>query len=508
MNGNPEQHSIHNFSFLATLLSNFSEFYGRTAFFIQGKHYSYHDLKLKVIQIQSQIENEIPESEKYIALAVHDDIETYAAIFAMWFLGKAYVPINGKNPSDRNLEIIKQVDLKFILDSDSNELIDFPLQSINTKSIISESFVQEIICKNAPENDDVYLLFTSGSTGKPKGVRIGMENLNAFIINFYQSFMDIGIDDRFLQLYDLSFDASVRSFCLPLVYGASSYTVPNNVIKYLYAYELMLKYDLSIIAMPPSTLNYLSPFFETIYLPKIKYSLFGGEAFSENLAREWAKCVPDAHIINIYGPTEATINTHFFNWNPKISHKKHYRGVISIGKCFGSNEALIMDKNGKVLGDNEKGELCLGGNQISCGYWKDDEKTKEAFINFQIKGELKRFYRTGDIVFRDKDGDYLFCGRKDSQLQIQGFRVELSEIEKHTRDFLGITNMASLGFTNENGTVAIALFLENNDKIIELKEYLFTKLPSYMIPERILNLKEFPKSAGGKVNKKELLKYL
>jgi amino acid adenylation domain-containing protein len=508
MTDKSDLHMVKDFSFLEILLNNLSKFKDRTAFFIQEKHFSYLDLKKKIIQIQTQIEKEVPESEKYIALAVHDDIETYATIFALWFLGKAYVPLNSKNPPDRNMEIIRQVDMKYMLSSDIQKNKKLPLQLINTKTIDAELFTQEIVHSTRSENDDIYIFFTSGSTGTPKGVSIGIGNLDAFIYNFSQSFNDINKNDRFLQLYDLSFDASVRSFCIPLLYGACIYTVPYDVIKYLYAYELMLKHELSIIAMPPSTLNYLKPFFETIQLPKVKYSFFGAESFPENLAKEWGKCVPNAQIINIYGPTEATINTHFYNWKPEKSVNKQYKGVVSIGRCFGSNKALIIDTQGKVLDNNVKGELCLGGKQISRGYWKDEEKTEEAFFNIQMEGECKRFYKTGDIVFRDADGDYMFCGRKDSQLQIQGFRVELSEIEKHARDFLIGTNIVSIGFTNENETTAIALFIENSDNKDELKEYLFAKLPSYMIPEKIINLNEFPKSAGGKINKKELLKYI
>lgn len=504
----PDLHKAEAFSFLETLLNNFSKFYDRTAFFIQGENYSYRDLKERIIKVQAQIEMEIPASEKYLGLAVHDDIETYATILALWFLGKAFVPLNSKNPLDRNTNIIQQLELNFILDSDKNSVEnELPLQKI-VSSDYRGGIEQEIIFRRASKNDDIYILFTSGSTGIPKGVQIGIKNLDSFVDNFINAGYDFNEDDRFLQIYDLSFDASVHCYTVPLALGASVYTVPQGVIKYLYAYELMMNHHLSFVKMPPSTLLYLKPFFNKINLPHLKYCLLGGEAFPDSLAKDWKRCVPNAQIQNVYGPTETTINTHIYNWDPEISGKKQYKGIVSIGKTFGSNKALIIDEKGKVVGNNIKGELCLGGKQVSRGYWKGEEKTNEAFINILVENEWKRFYKTGDIVFRDADGDYMFCGRKDSQLQIQGFRVELSEVEKHARDFLGGVNIASLGFENEKGTTAIALFVENNDKTMELKEYLFTKLPAYMIPEKIIHLEEFPKSSGGKINKKELLKYI
>jgi acyl-coenzyme A synthetase/AMP-(fatty) acid ligase len=237
--------------------------------------------------------------------------------------------------------------------------------------------------------------------------------------------------------------------------------------------------------------------------------LLGGEAFSSTLAEQWSRCVPNTQIQNVYGPTEATINTHIFSWNSNKNSQKSNNGILSIGKCFGDSFAIIVDQNLKALPDLQKGELCLGGDQISRGYWKDPKKTNDAFFEIELDGRLQRIYRTGDLVYKDEDGDFMFCGRLDSQVQIQGYRVELGEIEKHARDFLDQSNVAVLPIVNTNFVTEIFLFIENAaGKESEMLKYLETKIPSYMLPRNIINIQIFPKSSGGKINRKELEKIL
>ncbi len=529
--------------FLENLLNNFKNFPRRNAFFIKDRFYSYATFENCISVICRQITDTVGPGEKYVGIVTYDDLETYASVYALWFLGKAYVPLNPENPPARNQEIIRQVGIRTLMTSDSatvasvlpatgTSILDTTStprkdhMSDTEKTLSSKdpgagevkttSGIQpgngeagSLLLKDVSKDADAYVLFTSGSTGKPKGVPISRHNLDTYVQSFFGVGYALDESDRFLQIYDLSFDASVRCFTVPLTAGGCIYTVPRDQIKYLYAYKLIQKHQLTFVAMPPSTLSYLQPYFSSINLEHLRYCLLGGEAFSSQLAERWAVCVPNAQIQNVYGPTEFTINSHVYSWNSTSNKVKSSNGIVSIGKCFGDTVAMVAGKDMEPLGDGEKGELCLSGNQQTRGYWKDDDQTSAAFFEREVEGKLRRFYRTGDLVYRDRDGDYMFIGRLDSQVQIQGYRVELSEIEKHAVEFLEGANVAVIPRVNEHHVTELFLFVENTSRSAdEISIHLGKSLPAYMVPGNVINLESFPRSVGGKINRTALKKHL
>jgi len=499
------------FILLDNLLQNFKKFPDKNAFFIGGKYYTYSRFEREIVKIQHSVIKNISQDEKYVGLLTHDDIQTYASIFALWFSGKAFIPLNPMNPCSRNLDIVSQTEINSLISSREieeefhNELVD---QNIYSGKIENDN-AAHIHYKEVSEHDDCYVLFTSGSTGKPKGVPISRNNLGSFVQSFISAGYTLSEKDKFLQIYDLSFDASVHCYTVPIALGACVYTVPQDQIKFLYAYKLMREHELTFVKMPPSTLAYLQPFFTSIRLEKLRYCLLGGEAFASSLAEKWSKCVPNAQIQNVYGPTEATINSHIYNWQLSTNLTKSFNGIVSIGKCFGDNISIIVNEELQAIPDEVKGELCLSGYQVTRGYWKDGEKTEESFFDSLYEGEMRRFYRTGDIAFRDTNGDFMYCGRLDSQVQIHGYRVELGEIEKHVRDYTEKSNVAAIAKVSENEVTQIFLFVENcSERESDILHYLEKKLPSFMLPKRIINLASFPKSVGGKINRAKLEKHL
>jgi D-alanine--poly(phosphoribitol) ligase subunit 1 len=510
-------------AFLEKILENFERFRERNAFYIKERFFTYGELNDVCLMIVDLITKNISGKQNTVGVITYDDLETYASVLALWITGNIFVPVNPRNPYARNADIIKQAGINTVLASDESASHTYQsgnLKVLKTKNLESGTGVsnkndQEYKndrtykinweSENNKEADNIlYLLFTSGSTGKPKGVPISFINLDTFVNDFISYGYKFTPDDRFLQIYDLSFDASVHCYTVPLVIGACIYTVPQDEIKYLYALKLMNSHELTFIKMPPSTLSYLRPYFNKIRLDKMKYCLFGGEALDQKLIADWSECVPNARIQNVYGPTEATINCLIYDWNESRSDKQ-FNGIISIGKPFGANLALVADNNHQQVKKGAMGELYIGGPQITPGYWNNKEKNNEAFVMLEVDGRLERFYRTGDIAITDSEGDFMFCGRKDEQVQVDGFRVELGEIEHHAREFLKNVNVAATSARSSKLNIEIHLFVEDIDADIPgLKKHLESRLPSYMQPFRIHKIKVFPKSAGGKVNKQEL----
>jgi len=488
------------FDFLRDIYDHLGEKPDRRAFFIEESSYTYGELGSLVASIQALVSKEAGEVD-HVGVYLADDIYTYASILALWMSGKSFIPINPLFPPSRNLNIIEQTDLKLLLNSKRihPELESAACTSLFTGELGFDSSALPGL-QSFDRDRDAYVLFTSGSTGSPKGVRISFNNLNAFVRDFigYPAYA-FTQEDRFLQIYDLSFDASVHCYTVPLALGASVYTVPPDGIKYLAAYKLMEEQKLTFVKMPPSTLSYLRPYFSSVRLPHLMYCLLGGEAFPAALAAEFEPCIPNALIQNVYGPTEITVNCLIYDWNIPGGKRKELNGIASIGRGFGSNSILI----------DESGELLVAGEQVSPGYWNNPALDERAFRLVESDGEMLTYYCTGDMVSLDDEGDVMYLGRNDEQVQVRGYRVELGEIESLARSFLGGNNVMAFGIEEHAGEMQIYLAVESASTDVEaLREHMSKQLPSYMIPGKIVSIPLFPSLVSGKMDRKAIKKLL
>jgi D-alanine--poly(phosphoribitol) ligase subunit 1 len=486
---------------LQPFIESSEKFARNNAFCINEKFYTFFDFIKAISKLRKAIQDSKVESS-IVGLVINDNIETYASIFALWFEGYAYLPLNPDQPYERNVEIIRQAKIKLVIDSCVK-------QKFTNLKLIETSLLKEVdidlSVKQISDKAIAYLLFTSGSTGKPKGVPITRRNLKSFVEAFWSNGYLINEHDRFLQPFDLTFDLSVMSYLIPLTKGACVYTVPHNQIRFSYVARLLDEHSLTVALMVPSTIRYLKPYFNEIELPSLKYNLFCGEALPDDLLKEWLKCVPNATIDNVYGPTENTIFCSCYRYSREELNKSH-NGVISIGKAMKNCQMSIVNEENLEVSYNQQGELCLSGSQLTPGYWNSPDKNSEMFFT---DNQGKRFYKTGDICFKDSEGDILFVGRKDFQTKIQGYRVELGEIEFHTRSFLEGINTVALTYINDLGNNEIVLFIENDVfDLTLLINYLHSILPSYMVPNKFLFEPIFPLNISGKIDRNKLKKTL
>jgi len=497
---NPER-----FYILEKLKEIFSLYPYNIAFFIKGKSYSYREFQNRITTISKFIDTDISNQEKYIGILSQDSLDAYASIVAIWISGKAFVPLNPLNPAQRNSDIINQMGLKHIFYADHHMGLENEALKLLTDTTGLKEFKSEIPTNSVSWESDAYVLFTSGSTGHPKGVRINRRNLDTF----YKSYTSFGPEytqtDRFLQMYDISFDGSVPCYLVALCAGASVYTVPQDEIKYLYALKLIRDNELTVIKMTPSTLSFLRSYFDRIHLPSVRCCIFGGEALPLSITEEWTKCVPNALIQNAYGPTEATIDALMYNFNSDPAQRKSDRGVVSLGKSFGDFKYAVINAKGNQVEGSEEGELCLNGNQLMTSYWNDEKKTNNSFINLNSDSGTLKYYRTGDLVSVDSDGYFMYHGRIDNQVQIQGYRVELGEIENQVQELLDNRTLAAIAIKNTQGVQNIFLFIGGEELPQEpLFLHLNEVLPFYMIPSKIIFLSELPIQVSGKTDRRKL----
>lgn len=483
------------------LYSSIQSNISRNSFFINGIAYTFGEFGSMVESIRVSIRKLVPEEEKNIGLVTNDDLQTYAAIIACWFEGKAYVPLSPEMPKERNESVIRQAEIKTIIDSSEQLLFD-GYNFITSDKLLPQGVLTPPC--TVLDREHVYILFTSGTTGVPKGVPITRANLAGFIDAFWKMGFKIDQTDRVLQMFELTFDLSVMSYLVPLLRGACCYTTPKDKIKFLYINDLMEEYKITVALMVPSILQYLRPYFKEINFPDLRYSLFCGEALAEDVTMEWKKCVPNAAIYNVYGPTEDTIFcTYYLLQNNGVI--KSHNGVLSIGKTMAGSQTIIIDDKLQMLPPGDAGELCLSGVQLTPGYWNNREKNEEAFFLIEINGKTERFYKTGDLCICDAEGDILYIGRIDFQTKIQGFRVELSEIEFHAKKGVDKINLVALGVTDAIGNTEIGMAIESVEFDTELLlQTLKTQLPAYMIPKQIIFVKEFPLNSNGKTDRKKL----
>lgn len=485
---------------LNPVLNNLTACKYRNAFCIEDTYYTYADFAGQVANIRSLIRQR-DVRKRQVGLVTNNDIETYASIFALWLDGYCYVPLHIKQPIDRCEDIIEQVGIDTILDSSAKSRYKDALVLKTKEKTTPLDFVPK---DNIDESALAYILFTSGSTGKPKGVSLSRGNIASFVESFWASGIKLTSEDRCLQCFDLTFDVSVQCYLVSLISGACAYTVPYGEGKYLYVAGLIDDYKLTFAVMAPSMLRYMQPFFTQIDMSSLTKMILTAEACPKNLLETAYKYCKNVELYDFYGPTETTIYCTFYKLS-RDSFNKELNGIISIGKPLKNCIGLVLDENGRELPNGEKGELCIAGAQVTPGYWRNDEKNSNSFFEKDYNGETLRFYHTGDLCYKDQDGDIMYLGRIDNQVKVQGYRIELGEIEYHAREAIG-RNVVCIA-NNEDGINVLYLFVEGVPvETKPLLDYMKSKMPHYMIPSHIKFIESFPLNSSDKIDRPRIKK--
>jgi acyl-coenzyme A synthetase/AMP-(fatty) acid ligase len=328
-------------------------------------------------------------------------------------------------------------------------------------------------------------------------VPVSESNLLAYLDNI-RSIIDIGPGDRCSQVFDLTFDLSVHDIFLTWTSGACL-VIPEEQSP-LFFYKYIRDKHITAWFSVPSTIQ----LFEKMRLlkpgsfPYLKTSLFCGEALPSRLAMKWLDAARDSRVINLYGPTEATIAISYYEI-PRAGQMLERNGVASIGKVFDGHKHKTGDGNKGV-----QGELLLSGPQVVKGYYMDKEQTGRAFTD--IDGDT--YYLTGDIVEKDEEGTIYFMGRKDHEIKLHGYRINLLEIDYVISEFLGGEPVVDVLAGEGTSGVIICFALENIKKTNlekDILEHCREKLPWYMVPEKVIFVKEFPLNVNGKTDRGKLL---
>ena len=423
------------------------------------------------------------------------------------------------------------------------------------------------ISHKAKETDTIYQVFTSGSTGEPKGVVASHRNVIDYIEGLGKV-LECDENTVFGNQAPLYLDACLKDVYTTLKYGAATYFIPKKLfMSPVKLIEYLNEHKINTICFVSSALTIFIKLsaFDFAKPEYLKVIAFGGEVLPISHLKQWMKACPKARFINLYGATECTGMSSYY----VVYDVEKLENAIPIGKPLPDTEIFLIDEEGNILANpllsteisskNEgsghiakpddtdilrysekdlsigkllsaaetfrisedshtvrqsaemeilrhKGEIFIGGTGLSAGYYKDEERTKEKFVNYTLTGGRSiLLYKTGDIGYFGEDGELYFAGRKDNQIKHRGYRIELEEIEACGGAFEGVDRGCCIYNPEKE---VITFFYEGRTKEAKVKENFRNKLASYMVPGKVVKLDKLPLMAGGKIDRKALSKLI
>ncbi|MBC7828215.1 MAG: amino acid adenylation domain-containing protein [Chitinophagaceae bacterium] len=521
----PKERSLHQL-----ISEKADEFPGNTAVSFDNHIVTYRELNETANQLAEVLLQHGVKPGDTVGIALERSHKMVIALLATLKSGAAYVPLDPDYPKDR---------IEFMLEDSSPKILltSRKLKSVyhsNAKEIIIEDIWPKLKQYSKKDttvqicgNDLAYILYTSGSTGRPKGVKIAHHNLINFLYSL-QKTLSIGSQDKILGLTTLSFDISGLEIYLPLISGASVSVINGQTSKDgILLLEAIKLIQPTVMQATPATWQML---LEAGWDDKtvIKTICSGGEALTRDLATKLNK--RSKELYNLYGPTETTI------WSTvkKINLEEE---IITIGNPIDNTQVYILDNYQSPVSQNAIGEIYIAGDGVAKGYFKRPELTSERFVeNLFSKTQGEKMYRTGDLGRLLPNGEIECLGRIDHQIKIRGYRIEPGEIEYCLMQQEDIKASVVISREDRPGDQRLVAYIvlgvvpAKAGKIVEIKGYeksasnrnsnfgdqvsadqlskwkenLRQSLPSYMIPNDFVILKNLPLTPNGKIDKKSL----
>jgi amino acid adenylation domain-containing protein len=463
---------------------------------------TYGELELRSNRLARLLQSLGVAPRRRVALLAERSNETVVAILAILKAGAAYVPLDVSYPCEQ---------LALMVEDSAPVLI---ICQTMPPAVLAEAFSRHRVCELADliaesegfgggpvesgvgGADTAYVMYTSGSTGKPKGVVVPHRAVTRLVRE--QTYASFASGEIFLQLAPLAFDASTFEIWGALLNGGAVAIVPH-------ARPSLDQIAAAISIYRPTTAWFTAGLFNLLVDHKIeclrplRQVLAGGDVLSPTHVRKALAALPGCTLVNGYGPTENTTFTCCY----RVPREGWGGGSVPIGHGIAHTSVHVLDEKLRPIASGEIGELCIGGDGLADGYLNCNDLTAEKFVVDQNTGA--RLYRTGDLVRTRADGAIEFLGRSDTQVKIDGKRVELAEIETRLREVQGITDAVVVATSHGGGKRLIAYVTSSNTSdlhdpaaaIVHLRKL----LPTHMIPAQIVEMDMFPLTPNGKIDR-------
>lgn len=460
--------------------------------------------------------------EVKVAICMDRSVEMIVGLLGILKAGGAYVPLDASYPRDRIDTLLHDAQPHLILTerrlaglvSRSNDSLRIICIESALADVVEESVPDSLDfsvsrpCDSIPpgQEDDAdmlaYVIYTSGSTGQPKGVLVPNRGVVRLVKN--TNYLRVREGDVFLQFAPLSFDASTFEIWAPLLNGGTLALMPPNPVSLEQLARALIQFRVTTLWLTSGLFHAMVD--ERLEALRTVRKLFtGGDVLSVSRVERFVREVPEVQLVNCYGPTE---NTTFTTWYEVPPSTPIVRSV-PIGRPISNTQVYVLDPELQPVPVGVIGELCIGGGGLARGYLNAPELTAEKFVQNpfnRISGGC--LYRTGDRVRFLADGNIEFIGRRDDQVKVRGFRVQLGEVETALRQNPSVLDAVVAATLDPSGEKRLVAYWVPRGKPAalseELREFLQQRLPEYMVPSHFCCLDALPLTRNGKIDRSAL----
>ncbi len=466
---------------------------------------TYGELCLRSDVFAAWLDRELEGRVGPIAVHGHKEPEMLVAFLGAVKCGRAYVPIDVSVPAQRVEKIIEGAGAALVVTPD---LVSGVLSGLCEAE---EGELRTRALRRVEAEDAFYILFTSGSTGEPKGVVITLSNLTAFVEWMMSEQRYVPAGEVFLNQAPFSFDLSVMDLYGSLTSGGTLQSVTKDELSNLKAlYKRLAESGISTWVSTPSfaQMCLIEKSFSETMMPAMRRFLFCGETLAPETASQLIERFPHAEVWNTYGPTEATVATTSVRVDRALLAAF---SPLPVGFEMPGTRILICGEDGVPVAEGERGEIVIVGPNVSPGYLNRPELTGKVFGQ-RAEG---RFYRTGDWG-RVRGGQVFVEGRMDGQIKLNGYRIELGDMEANLRGLEEVADAVVLPVQKGGKVDSLAAFVvlsgakEGSDFEVtaKLKARLGERVPVYMVPRKFIYKDAFPMTPNGKADRRKLAEEL
>jgi len=477
----------------------------RTAVELLDQKLSYRELQQRVHALSAALIGMGVKPGEPVGLCMDRSFDMVVAMLATLRAGGCFVPFDPAYPADRLAFMLQDTDVKVML---TQRHLTATLPSHNARVVLLDEVKEGEAATMPPTNADApaYIMYTSGSTGTPKGVVVPHRAIVRLVRE--QNFLPFGPDLCFLQLSNISFDASTLEIWGALLNGGRLVLQPQQKPTLPEICDEIHRHGVTTVWFTVGLFNMLVD--EQIQrLRSLKHIFTGGDVVSVPHVKKAMKALGPNILVNGYGPTENTTFTCCF----PINKEADIADNVPIGFPLNNTTVHVLDEQRNPVPVGRKGELYAGGDGVALGYWNRPELTAERFIDDPFSGKSgAKLYRTGDIVRWNPDGSISFIGRGDGQVKVRGFRVELGEIENALNDLPGVKDKVVVARQDGGAEKTLVCYVvpadgvrvPHEELLDDVREHLRARLPGYMVPTGYAVLQALPLTANGKVDRRAL----